>query len=107
MHILPNISRSKSNHTMKFAQLKSNTKYVGETSPRHFSKKIKFEHIFGSTVESFTQFVFIVCPNRELSKYIERRCRPLAFISYEVFFFFKKKQDKESSETSLPTLFFA
>ena len=45
IHILPNISRSKGNCTMKFGQLleynirniflkKSNTKYGGETSPK-------------------------------------------------------------------------
>ena len=50
IHILPNISRSKSNQTMKFGQLiecnmrnvfleKSYTKCGGETSPRLFSAK--------------------------------------------------------------------
>ena len=48
-HILPNISRSKGNQTMKFGQLidydmrnifleKSHTKCGGETSPRPFSE---------------------------------------------------------------------
>ena len=52
MHILPNISRSKGNQTMKFGQLrdydkrnifheKSYTKCGGKTSPRPFSKKLK------------------------------------------------------------------
>ena len=52
IHILPNISRSKSNQTMKFGQLieynmrnifleKSHTKCGGETNPRSFSKKSK------------------------------------------------------------------
>ena len=52
MHILPNISRSKGNQTMKFGQLiecnmrnifleKSYTKCGGETSPRSFSEKLK------------------------------------------------------------------
>ena len=52
MHILPNISRSKNNQTMKFGQLiecnmrnifpeKSYTKWGGETSPRPFSEKLK------------------------------------------------------------------
>ena len=51
-HILPNISRSKGNPTMKFGQLieynmrsifleKSYTKCGGETSPRPFSEKLK------------------------------------------------------------------
>ena len=50
IHILPNISRSKGNQTMKFGQLiecnmrnifleKSYTKCREETSPRPFSKK--------------------------------------------------------------------
>ena len=52
IHILPNISRSKGNHTVKFAQLieynmrnifveKSDTKCGGETIPRPLSKKSK------------------------------------------------------------------
>ena len=52
MHMLPNISRSKGNKTMKFGQLiecnmrnsfleKSCTKYGGETSPRLSSEKSK------------------------------------------------------------------
>ena len=52
IHILPNISRSKGNKTMKFGQLieyiirnifleKSYTKCGAETTPRCFSKKIK------------------------------------------------------------------
>ena len=52
IHILPNISRSKGNQTMKFDQLieynirnifleKSYTKYGGETSLRPISGKLK------------------------------------------------------------------
>ena len=52
IHILPNISKSKDNWTIKFGQLieynirnifleKSYTKYSGETVPRSFSKKSK------------------------------------------------------------------
>ena len=52
IHILPNISRSKGNQTMKFGQLieynmrnifleKPYTKCDGETIPRPFSKKSK------------------------------------------------------------------
>ena len=57
---------------MKFGQLieynmknifveKSYTKCAGETIPRPLSKKIKIEHISGSIVYSFKQFVSIVC----------------------------------------------
>ena len=52
MHLLPNISRSKGNQTMKYGQLieynmrnifleKSYTRCGGETIPRPFSKKSK------------------------------------------------------------------
>ena len=61
IHILPNISRSKGNQTMKFGQLikydmrnifleKLYTKCGGETIPRPFSKKTKIEHISRSLV---------------------------------------------------------
>ena len=61
MHILPNISRSKSNHTIKFFQsieynmrnifLKKSYKknVVAKLFPDTFLK-IKIEHIFGSIV---------------------------------------------------------
>ena len=53
IHILPNISKSKQNQTIKFGQLidynmentfvaKSCSSYDGETVPRPFSKKLKF-----------------------------------------------------------------
>ena len=53
IHILPNISKSKQNQTIKFGQLidynmgntfvaKSCSSYGGETIPRPFSKKSKF-----------------------------------------------------------------
>ena len=58
IHILPNISRSKGNQTMKFGQLieystrnnfeKSYTKYPGLNIPRPLQKKIKIEDISGS-----------------------------------------------------------
>ena len=52
VHILPNISRSKDNQTMKFGQLieynmiknfleKSYTEYCRETSSRQFSEKLR------------------------------------------------------------------
>ena len=60
IYILPNISRSKGNQTMKFGQLieynmrnifleKSYSECDGETSPKLFWK-IKIEHISGSIV---------------------------------------------------------
>ena len=62
--MLPNISRSKDNQTMKFDQSiennlrnifveKSYTKCDGESIPRQFSKKFKIEFISGSVVLKF------------------------------------------------------
>ena len=55
IHILRNISKSKSNQTMKFGQLieynmrnilgKSYTKFGGETITIHISKKSKFRNL--------------------------------------------------------------
>ena len=75
MRILPDISRSKSNQTMSLGQLMEynvsniflkilSTKYGAETRPRSFLKKIRIDHISGSTVLGFIQFVFIACPSR-------------------------------------------
>ena len=52
IHVLPNVSRSKGNQTMKFGQLiecnlrnicleKSHTTWDGETRPRPFSEKLQ------------------------------------------------------------------
>ena len=67
MHVLPNISGSKDNQTIKFGQLIeynmrnifleiSYTKYGGETITRPFSEKSKLS-IFLDQI----QFVFIIC----------------------------------------------
>ena len=84
---MPNISRSKGNQTMKLGQLKeynmsnifiekSYSKYDGVTK-----KTNKIEHI--------SEFVFIVCPSRGLSKYIETKVLTICFYLVETFF---KKQ---------------
>ena len=66
IHILPNITRSKGNQTMKFGELiEYNTR-----------------NIF---LKSFVQFIFVVCQVggcQNISKLIRR---PLAFISYKAF----------------------
>ena len=61
IHILPSISRSEGNNTIKFGHLiehdmrniflgKSHTKCGGEPSPRTFYQITKIEHISKSTV---------------------------------------------------------
>ena len=47
--------------------------------------KIEIEHISGSTLWSFTQFVFIVCQVKDYRNILKLRCRALAFISYKTF----------------------
>ena len=79
-HILLNISKSKGNRTMKFGQsieynmksifLENLMQIMVEKLKKSFLEKIKIEHIFGSTVCNFVQFVFTVCASRGLRKYI-------------------------------------
>ena len=75
--ILPNISRGKSNQTMKVSQRieynkrnsfleKSYTKCGGEASPRPFHEKSKLS-ISGSIVWNVKQFA-IACPKEVLPK---------------------------------------
>ena len=47
--------------------------------------KIKIEHISESVVQSFIQFVFIVCQIDGYPKILKLSCRPLAFTSYKAF----------------------
>ena len=72
IHVLPNISRSKDDQTIKFCQLleynmrnifleKSYTKYGGETIPRPFSKKSNLNISMDLNSGMFIRFVFIVC----------------------------------------------
>ena len=55
------------------------TEYGGQISPKTFLNKIKIEHIFQSTVWSLMQFVFIVCPSRELQKHIATKVLTTCF----------------------------
>ena len=94
IHILPNISRSKGNQTMKFGQLiecnmrnifleKSYTKCGGETIPRPFSKKSKLSI-------SLDQQSKVLCNKLRTIVYcihsiLKLSCRPLAFPSDKTF----------------------
>ena len=82
-HILPNISRSKDNQTMKFAQLmeytmkniflqKLYTKCGREASLRSFLEKSKLS-ISLDQQSKFLQFAFIVCTSRGLAKYTKTK----------------------------------
>ena len=109
IHVLPNISKSKSNQTMKFGQLiecnsrnilleKSYTKCSGETSHRPFSEKLKL------SISLDQQFVlkslFLLYGKLKAIKYIETKLQTTCF--QLVLSFFKKLK---RSGTSLPALF--
>ena len=96
-------SRSTGNLPMKFDRLieynmrkvfleKWYIKCGGETIPRPFCKKVKIEHISGSTV-------FITYEVEDNKIKLKLRCRALAFTLYKAL--------KKRSGTSLPVLFSA
>ena len=65
---------------MRNILLKNHAQNVAENLVLDFlTKKIKIEHIFRSTVRSFIQFVFIVCPSKGLPKDIETKVLPTWF----------------------------
>ena len=83
IHILSSISGSKGNPTPKFGHLiECNLFNKMEAILRLFFKKVKIEHIFGSTVRIFMQFVFIVCSSRGLSLYIESKALTIKLRAY-------------------------
>ena len=107
-HIFPNISRSKGNQRMKFSQLidcnitnnfleKSYTKFGGETIPRPFYTKIKIKYIPGSIVQSFIQFLLIVCQVGGYQNTLKLRRRPPALTARRDFW-----KTKRSGTSLLP-----
>ena len=95
IYILPNISKSKHNQAMKFGSfieynmrnyfLEKSYTCGGEASPRPFHKKSKLSISLGQ------QPVFIVCPNRRLSKYIKTKM--LTTCVYLIQSFLKKQKE--------------
>ena len=80
MQILPNISRSKGNETMKFGHLidynmrnifleKSYTKCGGETSPRIFSRKLKLSISLNQYLKVFCSLFLLYCKLRPIEIY--------------------------------------
>ena len=99
IHILPNISKSKDNQTMKFRQLiehiirnifieKSCTKMVNKQFPDSFLKNQNWTYLW---INSFIQFVFTVCQVEGYWNQLKLSCRPLAFTSFKAFLKNKKK----------------
>ena len=62
---------------------------------------IKIEHIFGLTIWNNIQFIFNLCPNWGLPKYVKIKVLTTYFDLQKSFFFFEKKR----SGTSLPASF--
>ena len=94
IHILPNISRSKGNQTMKFGQLiecnmrniflkKSYTKCDGETSPRPFSEKLKFSVSLDQQCKICYSFFLLYAKLRAIETLkLSCNCKPLSLTSY-------------------------
>ena len=84
IHILPSISRSKGNQTIKFGQLveynminifleKSYTKFGGEVGPRAFCKKSKLSISLDQQSKILYSLFSLLCPSRGLPKYIKTK----------------------------------
>ena len=93
LHIMPNISRSKFNQTMKFSQLigcnmrnifleKLYSKCGGETSSRPFSKKLKLTVSLDQWSKVFYSLFFIVWQVEGYQNILKLSNKPLAFTSY-------------------------
>ena len=103
LHVLPNISRSKGNHTIKFGQLiecsmsnifpeKSCTNCCGQTSPRPFFKKSKLSISlsYQQSEASYSLFLLYVQVDN-YQKILKLRCQPVPTLSYKAFLKIKKR----------------
>ena len=110
IHMLPNISRSKGNQTMKFDHLIEYDmkniflenlywKCSGETSPKPFSKKSKMSISLDRQSQILYSW-FLLCVQAEYyQNMLKLRYWPLAFTSYKALFRTKR------SGTTLPASF--
>ena len=84
-HILPNISRSEENQTIKFGWLvqynmrnilpeKSYTKYGGVSSPRPFSKKLKLNMSQDKRSEILNSLFLLHFQVKDYQKILQLRC---------------------------------
>ena len=90
LYTVPNISRSKSNQTMRLGQLiecnmrnifleKSHTKWGGETSPKSYSKKTKLSISQDQMVLKLYRVCFCCTPSWGLSKHLETKLQTTCF----------------------------
>ena len=114
-HILPNISRSKGNQTMKFSQLiecniinnfleKSYTKWGGETSPRPISESSKLSISLDQQLEILCSLFLIYVQVENYQNILKLRYRPFVFTSCKSFLI--KKRSGTSTRPSTYTWFF-
>ena len=104
IHILPNISRSKGNQTLKFGQLvecnmwnifleKLYTKYDGEASPNLFSEKLNLSLDLWINSLRFYIVCFYCISSWGLLKHIKTKLQTTFFyLILSIFFFFLKKE---------------
>ena len=102
IHVLPDISRSKCNQTIKFGQLiecnrnifleKSSTKCCRKTSPRSFFKKSKLSISRDQQSEVSYSLLLLYVQAEAYQKILKLRCWPLGFTSY-IKLFYKTKKD--------------
>ena len=96
IYVLPNISRSKDNQTMKFGQFieynmrnifleKSCTKGYGENSTRPFSKKSKLSISWDQQSEYLYSSFLVHSQFEDCQSISKPRCWPLAFYSFKTF----------------------
>ena len=94
IHILPSISKSKGNQTIKFGQLieynlrnifleKSYTKYGGKTIPRPFSEKSKSSISLDQQSKILYSLLLLNVQVEGYRNTLKRSCRPLAFTTYK------------------------
>ena len=104
INILPDISRSKSNQTVKFGHLiaKSMRNSFLEKSCRPFSKKLKLGISLDQQSEVLSSLLLLLLFYFQVEDYhniLKLRCCPLAFTSYKDFLVSKR------SWPSLPASF--
>ena len=92
IHILPNIFRSKSNHTMTFCQLmeynvrniflqKLCTKCGGEASSRPFYKNQNWAYLWTNSLKCYKVCFFFLCSSQGLIKLFYKWKRGLELVS--------------------------
>ena len=113
IHILPNISRIKSNHTLKFVMLieynmrnivleRSHASCDREASSRLFHKKSKLSLSLYPRSKMLCSLFLLYLQVEVYQILLKLRCWPLALTLYKAFL-----KNKMRSGTSLPASFFA